>query len=939
LRRFPSAPVLLLLALLADVAAAAPLRPELRATISSAEAGRIPPEPFVPAAAPVGPRLGRTWTGHPRLLILLLDFDDRPADRDQYGFQHFETLLFSRGEMEYGSARDWYLGASYGRIDLGGEVRGWFRMPLTYAEYAGTTSGLCGSCFPDNARGLATHAVEAAEAAGIDFTRFDNDGPDGIPGSGDDDGILDGLVLVVPGYGAERTGQPTDLRSHYWDLPTRLSVGGVAVPDYLLVPEQENMGVAVHEIGHLLGADDLYDVSGRGAGLGNFSVMAVAMWFNDARQPGGPDPLTRIQWGILDPHAPLTDEPLQEIPCVLDEPFALRLWTEGMGGPEYFLVENRCPRGIDTLLVGEGLLLYHVDETQLRQNNPDRYRISVVQADGLHSLEGQTPRNSGEPGDFFPGLLGVREIDDGTLPSTRAYDGSPTRVALRSIGDPGAVMTASVEVGRYIGGGPHPRLLLEPPGGLLHGRLTEGETSPVHIGIRNLGTRLPGGVLRLFSRDPRVRVEGGVREFPVGDLDALREVDVGELQVEILPGDPSTRYPVLPLEAELSTAGRTYPLTAPLPVASNIVIQDGFETESNLVRAMPLLEGKNAWLHSGLIVREGKRAWTTATFPALANAALVVGPFSAGGITELRFQHRMSTLAIGNDAFDGGFLEVSRDGGDTWELLTPEGGYPYLFGFSSGNAYGGKPAWGGIQDWQEVVAYLPGDEAGSGDFLLRFHFVSDFSGYAETFQGWTIDALVIRTWQRAVAGIFGDPVVEEGAEQIPWHIVPALDHAERGRVRLLRESGSEHEVLGTWEYDGPLDVTTAVENVPPGRVDRFWLEWDDAVGGRSGPLVVLAPGQAPPVLLGATPALLRAGDAGRLRFRVPGSEVQHVTLDLFDVRGARVARLVDEEEIPGLHEIPWPARTEAGGEPASGVYFLRFRGDGFSETRRVVVLP
>ena len=31
-----------------------------------------------------------------------------------------------------------------------------------------------------------------------DFRQFDNDGPDGIPNSGDDDGFIDGLMIVPP---------------------------------------------------------------------------------------------------------------------------------------------------------------------------------------------------------------------------------------------------------------------------------------------------------------------------------------------------------------------------------------------------------------------------------------------------------------------------------------------------------------------------------------------------------------------------------------------------------------------------------------------------------------------------------------------------------------------------------------------------------------------
>ncbi|NIQ55069.1 MAG: hypothetical protein GWN71_10720, partial [Gammaproteobacteria bacterium] len=41
-------------------------------------------------------------------------------------------------------------------------------------------------------RDYVTAAIRQADAT-IDFGQYDNDGPDGIPNSGDDDGYVDGL--------------------------------------------------------------------------------------------------------------------------------------------------------------------------------------------------------------------------------------------------------------------------------------------------------------------------------------------------------------------------------------------------------------------------------------------------------------------------------------------------------------------------------------------------------------------------------------------------------------------------------------------------------------------------------------------------------------------------------------------------------------------------
>ncbi|HET9234176.1 MAG TPA: M6 family metalloprotease domain-containing protein, partial [Candidatus Eisenbacteria bacterium] len=428
----------------------------------------------------------------------------RPADVLAHPPSYFEELLFSTDRIETGSLREWYEEATQGKIAWEGRAFGWFRMPLTYAEYASDESGFC-TCYPNNAQGLVDHAISAARAADIDLSDFDNDGPDQVPGSGDDDGILDGLAVVFAGLGAERTGQTTDLRSHYSTPTAPLELNGIRLPDYVLIPENENIGVAVHEIGHLLGAIDLYDLTGRAAGLGYYSVMAYGIWFNNARQPGGPDPYTRLLWGVLEPEVLQVDETGLELLPILESGHVMQLWTRGERGPEYFLLEHRTTGGMDRFLFGDGLLLYHVDENVGAQTNPSHYRVDLVQADGLRTLNGAgTVRNLGEFGDYFPGSTGTRVVDTRTVPSTLSYAGESTGVALRNIGDPAPHITFDAEVGRFLGTGPDPRLSILPDGDPFASAMRPGETHTVRLQIENQGTRLGAGSVRVFSRDARV---------------------------------------------------------------------------------------------------------------------------------------------------------------------------------------------------------------------------------------------------------------------------------------------------------------------------------------------------------------------------------------------------------------------------------------------------
>ena len=59
----------------------------------------------------------------------------------------------------------------------------------------------------------------------------------------------------------------------------------------------------------------------------------------------------------------------------------------------------------------------------------------------------------------------------------------------------------------------------------------------------------------------------------------------------------------------------------------------------------------------------------------------------------------------------------------------------------------------------------------------------------------------------------------------------------------------------------------------------------------------------------------------------------HVTLDVVDELGRSVATLVSEALQPGTYRARWDARGVA-----SGVYYYRLRGPGFTRTRALVLV-
>jgi flagellar hook assembly protein FlgD len=64
-----------------------------------------------------------------------------------------------------------------------------------------------------------------------------------------------------------------------------------------------------------------------------------------------------------------------------------------------------------------------------------------------------------------------------------------------------------------------------------------------------------------------------------------------------------------------------------------------------------------------------------------------------------------------------------------------------------------------------------------------------------------------------------------------------------------------------------------------------------------------------------------------------------VTLKIYNLLGAEVATLVDNEQKPaGYHVVVWDARDGAGRNVTSGVYFIRMRAGNFVQTSKTLLI-
>ncbi|HET9233373.1 MAG TPA: thrombospondin type 3 repeat-containing protein, partial [Candidatus Eisenbacteria bacterium] len=75
-----------------------------------------------------------------------------------------------------------------------------------------------------------------------------------------------------------------------------------------------------------------------------------------------------------------------------------------------------------------------------------------------------------------------------------------------------------------------------------------------------------------------------------------------------------------------------------------------------------------------------------------------------------------------------------------------------------------------------------------------------------------------------------------------------------------------------------------------------------------------------------------------ISFQVPASGGR-IRLQIYDVAGRRVAVLVDRDLPGGFHATRWNGRHENGSRAAIGLYFYRLEGPGFSEVKKLALIP
>lgn len=337
-----------------------------------------------------------------RYADVAVPFSEQELQRRLFGASSGDTMSFS----------DYWAEVSGGLLQVDGQVTPWVTLsrPASYylpAEQYGWSSF---GRITELRREVLTAALQH-----LDFAQFDNDGPDGIPDSGDDDGFVDFIAIVyaVTCPGAGRAGGIWPHRAAMPPFETR-SIGAngepIRIADYVVLPALDPLtcgplpiGVLAHETGHALGLPDLYDYDGSSQGIGAWGLMGTGS-HSAQHSPAHLGAWEKEQLGWVTVRSLSGVDSTLALPPVQQSRTVYRV--QGSGS-EYLLLENRQRIGSDRFLAGNGLLVWHIDpeRAELGAWNSDERRsaVGIIEADAQDDLARGLRADAGDP---FPGRTG-----------------------------------------------------------------------------------------------------------------------------------------------------------------------------------------------------------------------------------------------------------------------------------------------------------------------------------------------------------------------------------------------------------------------------------------------------------------------------------------------------------------------------------------------------
>lgn len=315
-------------------------------------------------------------------IILLVQFRDKSF---KYTKPDFTALVSQKGYSANGGT---------GCIEeyFSDQFKGDYSFKFTISDII-TLDNTCGYYFSDsgNDKDAKTHlavkeACKKADAQGIDFSQFDDDG----------DGEVDNVFLFVAGRDQADGGGEDCVWSHQYYLrytpSSNVVIDGKKINCYAVTTELRRgpgntfpltgIGVFCHEYSHTFGLPDFYDTDGAasgGQGNGLWATLALMDSGNSNNNTNTPPNYNAIDYDMLGLGSPkaVTAGSHSLEPISKSRSF-LKMETGNSG--EYYLIECRDNKGWDKYIGGKGLLIYHIDKSQNQAGYSDTYNENFTAA-------------------------------------------------------------------------------------------------------------------------------------------------------------------------------------------------------------------------------------------------------------------------------------------------------------------------------------------------------------------------------------------------------------------------------------------------------------------------------------------------------------------------------------------------------------------------------
>ena len=282
-------------------------------------------------------------TGNKKVLIVPLWFNDSEtiiSDRDTLRDDIRKAYLGTNEETGWRSVRTFYEEESWRQLHLDGFVTDWYEPNKSHNYY--DTSGKTSLCIKDAVNWYKTTYND-------DCKQFDGNG----------DGYIDAVIMIYAwkNYANASVATKDNLWAYcFWtngvanpDNPVPVSFFWASY-DFMYGTDAGGYGntancildthTYIHEMGHILGADDYYDYANVESPAGAFSMQDYNV--------GGHDPFSRMAYGWTKPYVPTKN-------CIIDvQPFekngdliVLSPKWENSVFDEYIVLELYSPTGVN----------------------------------------------------------------------------------------------------------------------------------------------------------------------------------------------------------------------------------------------------------------------------------------------------------------------------------------------------------------------------------------------------------------------------------------------------------------------------------------------------------------------------------------------------------------------------------------------------------------